>query len=129
MAYPAEIRSKVVEYFNSLELPYESVGDLIWLVRDPSRGLSHVVVLAQEDLVVVRVRVMKIPEAQNAAFFEQLLRLNVEMLHGAYALEDDAVIWVDTLEFQTMDLEEIRASLDAAAECMVRHADRLSRYR
>ncbi len=121
-----EIRDKVGGYLRELGLSHEVVGDTVWLIRDPERGLAQVVVYADETLVTIRARLIDIPTDGREAFFEDLLRLNLEMLHGAYALEEEAVIWMDTLELGTMDLEEFQASLDAASLCMLQHVPRLS---
>lgn len=123
-----EIRERIHTYLQQLDLKTELVGDTVWLIRDPDRGLPQVVVYADDKLVTVRARLMDMPATDREPFFEQLLRFNVEMLHGAYALEDDAVIWMDTLELDTMDLEEFQATLDAASLCMLQHVPQLSRF-
>jgi hypothetical protein len=50
------------------------------------------------------------------------------MIHGAYALEQNNVVLVDTLESETMDLEEFRASLEAIGLALAQHYPRLSQY-
>lgn len=128
MSTTGEIQTKIESYVAELGLTSERIADHLWVLRDASRGLNHIVVIAIDDLVVIRVKVMKIPENDKLRFYEDLLSLNLEMLHGAYAIEDDAVIWMDTLEFPTMDLEEFQAALDAAAAHLRDHAGRLARY-
>jgi len=128
MAHSPEIRFRIPGFLSELKLQYESVGDTVWLIRDLDRGLAHVVVYADENLVTIRAKIMMIPDGSPGRFFEDLLRLNAEMLHGAYAIEEDSVIWIDTLEFETMDLEEFQASLDAASLSVMHHTSRLSRY-
>ena len=51
------------------------------------------------------------------------------MVHGAYAIENDSVILIDSLEFPTMDLEEFQASLDSTGLALAQHYPRLSKYR
>jgi hypothetical protein len=51
------------------------------------------------------------------------------LVHGAYALEGDHVILIDTLEVDTMDLEELRASFEAIGLALVQHYKVLGRYR
>jgi hypothetical protein len=123
------VKLKIDQYVQRLGVKYELIGDNIWLLDFHDRGLPHVVLYAEDDLVTVRAKVMQLPASQRELFFEELLRLNVELAHGAYALEGEIVIWVDTLEFAGMDYKEFLASLDAAALSVAEHYPRLSKYR
>jgi hypothetical protein len=51
------------------------------------------------------------------------------MVHGAYALENNNVIIIDTLELDTMDIEELQASLDAIGLAVAQHYPILSKFR
>jgi hypothetical protein len=124
------IREKTERYLVNLALTYEEVGAGAWLVHDEEKGLENVVVMVSEPLVLIRVKVMELPEGGREEFYEELLRLNAaDLLHGAYALEGSNVILVDTLEGETMDLEEFQASLDSIGLALVQHYKVLSRYR
>jgi hypothetical protein len=122
------IRDKIERYMINLSLTYEELGENIWLIEDPEKGLGHVFVYADDPLVTLRAKVMDLPEKERETFFEELLRLNNEMIHGAYALEQNNVVLVDTLESETMDLEEFRASLEAIGLALAQHYPRLSQY-
>lgn len=122
------IKERIEGYMINLSLTFEQVGENIWVISDEEKGLAHVIVFAEESLVTVRAKVMAIPAEHKERFYEDLLRLNTEMVHGAYALEEDHVILVDTLEYATMDLEEFQASLDAVGLALAQHYPRLSRY-
>ncbi|MFW5683220.1 MAG: YbjN domain-containing protein [Spirochaetota bacterium] len=127
MSTPA--KEKLEGFFINLELIYEEVGDNMWLVTDEENGLTSVVVYVQDDLVTLRAKVMDVPTEQREEFFEELLRLNAEMVHGAYAIEQQNVILVDSLEAPTMDLEEFQASLDSTGLALAQHYSRLAKYR
>ncbi len=124
-------RDKIEGYLLKLSLFYENIGDNSWLIRDEEKGLDNVVVIAADPLVIVRVNVMDIPEnAKRCEVFEKLLRLNAsDMVHGAYALEENSIIMIDTLEGETMDIEELQATLDAIGLALVQHYKVLSEYR
>jgi hypothetical protein len=51
------------------------------------------------------------------------------MIHGAYAVDGKNVLIIDTLEADTMDLEEFEASIDAIGLALAQHYRPLSRYR
>lgn len=122
-------KEKLEGFFINLELIYEEVGDNMWLITDEENGLSSVVVYVQDDLVTLRAKVMDIPVEKREEFFEELLRLNGEMVHGAYAIEEESVILIDSLELPTMDLEEFQASLDSTGLALAQHYNRLAKYR
>lgn len=121
---------KINGYLIDLALSYEEVGENTWLINDDEKGLKNLVVMLSEPLVVIRVKVMERPAGEREKFYEELLRLNAEdLLHGAYALEGDSVILIDTLELETMDLEEFRASIEAIGLALIQHYKLLSGYR
>jgi hypothetical protein len=127
MSTPAQ--EKLEGFFINLELIYEEVGDHMWLITDEDNGLSSVVVYLQDDLVTLRAKVMDVPTEHREEFFEELLRLNAEMVHGAYAIEEQHVILIDSLEAPTIDMEEFQASLDSTGLALAQHYNRLSKYR
>lgn len=124
------MKDKLEGYLIHLSMTYEEVGDHIWLINDEDKGLGHVVVFSEDSLVTIRAKIMEIPEKNEQQFFEQLLRLNAsDMVHGAYALENNDVIIIDTLELDTMDIEEFQASLDAIGLAVAQHYPILSKFR
>ena len=121
---------KVRSFLLDLGLSYEEVGDGTFLINDEEKGLKNLVTMVSEPLVIVRVKVMDTPEKDRESLYEELLRLNAEdLVHGAYALEGDHVILIDTLELATLDLEELRASFEAIGLALVQHYKLLGRYR
>ena len=121
---------KIESYLTKLSLSYESIDRNTWVINDEERGLKNVVIVSTEPVVFIRVKVMDIPLKKNCELFEKLLRLNAsDIIHGAYALEDNSVILIDTLEGDTMDIEELQASLDAIGLALVQHYKILSGFR
>lgn len=121
---------KVRSYLVDLGISFEELGERTWLINDDEKGLKNLVVMVSEPVVILRIKVMELPAQRRCELFERLLRLNAEdLLHGAYALEDDGVILIDTLELESLDLEELRASLEAIGLALVEHYKTLSPYR
>ena len=124
------IGSKIDSYMINLGLTFEQIDENTWIISDEEKGLEQVAVLVAAPLVIIRVNVMDIPEQRILEFYEQLLKLNAtDLIHGAYALEEKKVILVDTLEYETMDIEEFQASLDAIGLALAQHYPLLSQYR
>jgi hypothetical protein len=125
-----DVSDKVRSYLVDLGLAFEEVGDKTWLINDEEKGLKGLIVLVSEPVAILRIKVMELPTERREELFERLLRLNAEdLLHGAYAVEGDSVVLVDTLELESMDLEGLRASLEAIGLALVQHYKTLSPYR
>jgi hypothetical protein len=121
---------KIERYLIDLKMSYRQLDTDMWLVEDEERGLEGVVVMLAEPLVVIRVAVMKAPEERRLELFTKLLELNArDVLHGAYALEDDEIVLVDTLEYETMDLGDFQAALEAIGMALTQHYPVLSAFR
>ena len=122
--------AKIEGYMINLGLTFEEINENSWIIADEESGLEQVAVIAADPLVVIRVNVMEVPGDRKEQFFEELLTLNAsDLIHGAYALEEGKVILVDTLELETMDIEEFQASLDAIGLALAQHYPVLSKYR
>ena len=123
-------KDKIESYMTDLSLSYEEKGDNLWVVFGEETGLEKVIVSFEEPLLILRVNVMDVPSANREAFYEQLLRLNAtDLSHGAYGIQGQGVILIATLEVDTLDLQEFRASLDALGLTLVQHYDILAKYR
>jgi hypothetical protein len=122
-------KERIERYLITLAINYEQVSDDVWIVNDTDKGLNQLIVFVDESLVTIRTRVMEVPQDNRLELFEDLLRFNLDLVHGAYAIEEDFVILMDTLELETMDLEEFQASMDALGLALAQHYPRLSQYR
>ncbi len=122
--------AKVEGFLINLGLTFEEIEEGSWLINDEEKGLEQLTVVTADPLVVIRVNVMEVPDESLEEFYRTLLELNAsDMIHGAYAIEDSAVILVDTLEAETIDIEEFQASLDAIGLALAQHYAVLSKYR
>jgi hypothetical protein len=123
-------RDRIESYLVKLSLTFQEAGSGTWVVRDAQKGLENLLVILSEPLVILRIQVMEAPPTAREKLFEELLKLNAtDMVHGAYALDGKNIIIVDTLEADTMDIEEFEASIDAIGMALAQHYRTLSRYR
>jgi hypothetical protein len=122
--------NKVEQYLIDLMFSYREVEKNLWYVDDEDHGLEGVAIMLAEPLVVFRVVVMDAPGEKRLELFTRLLELNAsDMVHGAYALEDEKIVLIDTLEYATLDYGEFRATLDAFSLALTQHYPILSSYR
>lgn len=121
--------SKIERYLIDLMLTYRELGEHMWIIEDEDHSLNGVVVMHADPLVIIRVLVMHTPEHNRLELFTKLLELNAtDVVHGAYALENNDILLIDTLEYDTMDYGDFRASLDAISLALTQHYPILSEY-
>jgi hypothetical protein len=122
--------NKIEQYLIDLMLSYQEIGTNVWLIDDEEHGVEGVAVALNEPLVMLRVVVMDAPAENRLELFTKLLELNADdLVHGAYALEENKIVLIDTLEYDTMDYTEFRASLDAFSLALIQHYPIFAQYR
>jgi hypothetical protein len=122
--------NKVEQYLIDLMISYHEVDKNLWYLDDQEHSLQGIAVAHMDPLVIVRAEIMKTPEKNKLELFTKLLELNAnDVVHGAYALENGKIVLINTLEYQTMDFEEFRATLDAFSLALSQHYPILSKYR
>ena len=122
--------NKIEQYLIDLKYSYQEVKPNLWLIDDADHNLEGIAVVYADPLVIIRVQVMDVPQQKRQEFFTKLLELNAsEMIHGAYGLEGDKVVIIDTLEYETIGYSEFRAALDAISLALTQHYPILSVYR
>jgi len=123
-------KNKIEQYLIDLMLTYRELDENIWLLDDPEHDLTGIAVMYDDPLVVFRVVVMDVPKEQNLELFTKLLELNAtDIIHGAYALEDNKIVLINTLDYETMDYGEFRSTLDSFSLALLQHYPLLSNYR
>jgi hypothetical protein len=122
-------KNKIEQYLIDLKVTYREIDKNIWLLDDPEHSLEGVAVMYDDPLVVFRVVVMDVPGQNRLELFTRLLELNAtDILHGAYALENNKIVLIDTVDYETMDYGEFRSTLDAFSLALVQHYPILSNY-
>ena len=122
--------SKIEQYLIDLKYSYEELEPNFWLLKDDEHDLEGIAIMYDDPLVIVEVQVMDAPKKNREEFFRKLLELNAnDMIHGAYGLDGDKVVIIDTWEHETLDFEEFRAVLDAISLTLTQHYPILSVYR
>jgi hypothetical protein len=119
-------RDDIEHYLIQLEYPFESVEAQMWVIRDT----ASVVVTYEPPLVLFRIKLMEVPKAKREDFFKLLLELNANhMIHGAYGIEGENVVLIDTLQSEHLDFNEFQASLDALLLASTQDYQKLNAFR
>ena len=81
----------------------------LWVVKPGGALDFDVVVRLEPPVVVMSVKVMTVPSdgKREATLNRRLLELNAsDLVHGAYGIEDDAIVMAEALELSHLDYEE-----------------------
>lgn len=116
-------------YLDDCGFPFEAVSDGMWRVESPDNKVDNVIISYEEPILLMRVNLMKIPEANKEAFYERLLKLNAsEISHGAFGIEEGNVVLIDTLQVANLDRNELQASVDSLAFTVAQYYNELKSY-
>jgi len=108
-------REDLESFLIRMDVEYEEVDEGMFLVRGPNSGFPAVVHYSA-PLLLIRMKLMDLPEGSEGALelYKTLLELNAnDVVHGAYGIEEGELILSDTLELETLDFHEIRASMES----------------
>jgi hypothetical protein len=117
-------REDLESYLIRMDLEFEEVDEGMYLVQ-PSNDGAPVVVHHTPPLLVVRLKVMTLPEGQELGeLYEKLLVWNAgDVVHGAYGIDEGDLVLTDTAELETLDFPELQASLESMQMAAASHYD------
>lgn len=125
-------REDIESFLIRAEVDFQEIGEGIWYVLTSSNEIVEkpgIVVNFQPPVVVFRadIRDLPIDDEDQLQLYRRLLELNaIDLVHGAYGLEDGEVILSDTLELENLDFSEFRASLESLALAITSHLPELT---
>jgi hypothetical protein len=120
-------REDLESYLLRMDLEHEEVDPGMFLVHGRNSGLPMVVHHA-DALLLIRMKLMDMPapEDAKAELYRTLLELNAsDVVHGAYGIEEGELIISDTLELETLDFHELRASMESMELAAMSHMDKI----
>jgi hypothetical protein len=116
-------------YLDDSGYPFEKIDEGIWRVESPDNNVDNIIVSYAEPILVFRINLMKVPQNKREAFYERLLQLNTtEIPHGAFGIENDLVVLIDTLQVENLDRNELQASVDSLGFTVAQYYNELKSY-
>ena len=101
-------------YLIQMDIPAEILRDGIWLVDDQSDEVPPIIISHEPPIIYIRLKVMDVPTTGREAIFQKLLEYNSNgIAFGAYCIEDGEVLLIDTLRSESVDMNELRASIES----------------
>jgi hypothetical protein len=98
------------------------------VVEDEERGITNMVIDCEDPILEIQQSIMAVPEgADTNHLFERLLQMNGTLVHGAFTLTEDGtqIRFRDTLRLATLDLEELRGTINALHLALEEYGDEL----
>ncbi len=111
---------------------YREIEPGLWVVRPGGALDLDVVVNYSPPVVVIRVKVMTIPENDErcAGLNRRLLELNAtDLIHGSYGIEADAIVLTEAMELSHLDFDEFLATYESMTMALTSHLRELVTYR
>jgi hypothetical protein len=122
--------NKIEQFLIKSMYSFEEVDKNIWTINDEDNNRAGIAIVYADPIVIIRIAVMDVPESNNLDLYAKLLEFNAnDVVHGAYALDHNQIILIDTLEYNTMDYEEFIAVLDSFSLALTQHYPVLLEYR
>lgn len=104
----------------------------LWIVKPSGELDFNVVVHYEPPVVVLRVKVMSLPQDREAlaTLSRRLLELNAsDLVHGSYGIEEDSIVITEALELSHLDYEEFLAAFESITVALASHLRELGSYR
>lgn len=122
-------REEIEAMFIELELPFERLGDDIWVVMDEHDHLENLVVYRTGSVLNIRVKLFELGGSEPPGLFRHLLELNAsDVVHGAYAVEHDSVVLTGSLEVENLDLNELQAVFESFGIALSTHHPKVAAF-
>ncbi len=119
-------REDLESYLIRMGTEWEEVEEGMFLLRGTNGG-PPVVANLSDPVLLLRLKVMDLPGDQDHTdLYRTLLELNAtDVVHGAYGIEEGELILSDTLELETLDFEELQASVESLQYAAASHMERI----
>ncbi|MBL8997795.1 MAG: hypothetical protein JNL44_10815 [Gemmatimonadetes bacterium] len=111
---------------------YTEVEPGLWAVHPGGELDLTVVIHHSPPVVVIRVKVMSLPEKKKQAdgLCRRLLELNAtDLLHGSYGIQGEEVVLTEALELSHLDFEEFLASYESITLALASHLRELATFK
>jgi hypothetical protein len=127
MNYIETIKGFLVELDYTITLEKEKEGILV--VQKEDYGIKNLVIGIAPPIVIFEQYIFKIENPSND-ILKSLLKKNRDIVHGAFVLDHtgEKVIFRDTLQVETLDIEELEATLNSLSLLMSEYAEQIIKF-
>jgi Putative bacterial sensory transduction regulator len=110
----------------NLSIVDEDPGEGLVVVEDEERGLKNLVVDCEDPILIFEQMIMPVP-SNPGDMYQRLLQMNRNVVHGAFALDEDGrmVLYRDTLQLANLDANEVQGTIEALSLALAEFGDEL----
>ena len=123
---------KVKEYLGELgfEIKREDAKEGIVVIDDEDQGIKNLVIDCEHPTLILEQLIFELKERPSEGIYKGLLQMNRNMVHGAFAIDDEGkkVLFRDTLQLDNLDLNELEGSINALSVAMAENSEDLIRF-
>jgi len=107
-----KVKSYIYELGYDIHHENEAEG-IIVLNYEPS-GIKNLVIGCASPILIMEQFILEIKN-ESASMLKKLLQKNRDIIHGAFVLDEvgDKLIFRDTLQLESLDLNELEASINS----------------
>lgn len=126
-----ESLDKVKNYL--LELEYniilEDKDETLFVVEKEEEGITGLIVDCEEPILILEQHLFDLKE-DNAAILKELLQKNMDIIHGAFCIDETGkrVVFRDTLQLENLDLNEIGASINSLSMLISEYGEKILEF-
>ncbi len=104
----------IESYLIQMDLPSEELREGMWKVDSEQDAIPPLILTHEPPIVHVRMKVFDLPAGHREQLFGRLLALNASgIAFGAFAIENDAVVLIDTLRSENLEMSELQGSIES----------------
>jgi len=103
----------IEEYLKMAGYDFEQVDYGVWTIN--LSGLGKIAINLNKPLVILRLKVADLPKKTGLEeLYRKLLEMNAdEVVHGAFSIQNDSIVLIDTLEDSKLDENELISSINS----------------
>lgn len=105
---------KVKHYLMELDydITHEDTEEELVVVVKEDEGIKNMIIDCEDPILIIEQFLFNVKE-DSTELYKSLLKKNREIVHGAFVLDETGtkVLFRDTLQLETLDIEEIEATL------------------
>jgi len=122
---------KVKGYITELgfDISKEDVADELVVIDDESKGIKNLIIDCESPILIIEQFILKL-KRDDKEIFKSLLQMNRNVVHGAFVLDEEGtgVLFRDTLQLDSLDLNELEGSINSLSLALVENTNALIEF-
>lgn len=119
---------KVKNFLQDLEydIVLEDSEDEVFIIESEDMGINNLFIAITDEILILEQFLFEV-KADSKDVFKELLIKNRDIIHGAFALNEEGkkVIFRDTLQIENLDFNELEGTLNSLEVLLSEYANRI----